>query len=154
MNNTPNRPLHLVLDTNVVLDWLVFRDTAVDSLRDAVDSFQAVVLSHKFAHDELQRVLGYRQFALGLEQQQSVMDAYLRQTQQALDTNVELMSLPERFPRCEDADDQPFLALCFHSRADALITRDKALLVLRRDCLHFGVRIMDYSEMQTLLLAE
>ena len=142
--------LRLVLDTNVVLDWLLFNDAALDSLRHAIDSQQATILTHHFACDEFARVLTYPQLALDTQRQRALMDSYLQRTQLAAldaDFGIDNLQLPDLFPQCRDADDQPFLALCFHTQADALITRDKALLSLRKRCRRFAVRIMDYREL-------
>ena len=40
-----DRPLKLVLDTNVVIDWLVFDDPFMDPLREGVRDAQLVVLT-------------------------------------------------------------------------------------------------------------
>jgi hypothetical protein len=39
-------PLKLVLDTNVVLDWLVFNDPALASLTATVQDGDAILLTH------------------------------------------------------------------------------------------------------------
>jgi uncharacterized protein len=59
--------------------------------------------------------------------------------------------LPPNFPVCKDLDDQPFLALAYHAQADALVTRDKALLALRKRARKFGVIIVDVRQLPALL---
>jgi predicted nucleic acid-binding protein len=54
----------------------------------------------------------------------------------------ETLLLPSNFPRCRDGDDQPFLALAYHARAEGLLTKDKAILKLRKKVRKFGVSIL------------
>lgn len=146
--------LKLVLDTNIVLDWLLFNDANLDSLRRQLAEQRAVVLTHDFAIQELQRVLTYPQFQLSSDRQHQLLESYRQQTRQAVapaDFNTEHLLLPEGFPRCRDADDQPFLALCLHARADALVTKDKALLKLRKRAQKYGVALLDVPALASRL---
>jgi predicted nucleic acid-binding protein len=54
--------------------------------------------------------------------------------------------LPAGFPRCLDTDDQHFLALAYHARADALLTKDSQLLRLKKRAARFGVTILSPTE--------
>ena len=49
----------LVLDTNVWLDWLVFRDPGVEPLKSAVAAGHAEILIDEACEAELARVLAY-----------------------------------------------------------------------------------------------
>ena len=51
--------MRLVLDTNVWLDWLVFRDAEVAPLRAAVEQGRARVFIDAACEAELARVLAY-----------------------------------------------------------------------------------------------
>ncbi|MBB6093975.1 putative PIN family toxin of toxin-antitoxin system [Povalibacter uvarum] len=135
----------LVLDTNVVLDCLVFRDPATRDLMTAIEARQVQVIVHQLAIDELERVLTYSQFRLAADAQRLVLDRYLAAaTQMEMPTGFsrEALLLPPGFPPCRDTDDEPFLALAYHARADGLVTKDKAVLKLRRKAMKFGVRIL------------
>ena len=50
-------PVRLVLDTNVVLDWLVFRDPASHRLGQAIGAGQACWLANEAMRHELEHVL-------------------------------------------------------------------------------------------------
>ena len=54
--------------------------------------------------------------------------------------------LPADFPRCRDADDQHFLALAYHAKADGLLTKDRELLRLKKRAARFGVTIVSPKE--------
>ncbi len=136
--------LKLVLDTNVVLDWLVFNDPSTEVLSDLQQAAQVVLLTHEPALAELRRVLNYPEFKLDSTKQQFILARYQTLTTRAnLPDHFSLqdLQLPPGFPTCKDPDDQHFLALAFHSQADALISKDKALLALRKRAAKFGVKI-------------
>ena len=141
----------LVLDTNVVLDCFVFDDSDARNLQSALNTGRAQALVHTYTIAELQRVLGYAQCRLSEAQQKEALDRYLsKATYAELPANfgTDNLLLPPTFPRCRDADDQPFIALAYHAAADALVTKDKALLRLRRKAKKFDVTILRPSELQ------
>jgi len=144
------RPSRLVLDTNIVLDCLVFRDAATCDLMAAIEARRVQPLVHQYALDELERVLAYPQCRLAVTEQRQVLDRYLAAV-------VELsmpdgfsrddLLLPPGFPRCRDRDDEPFLALAYHARADGLVTKDKAVLKLLKKARRFGVAILALADL-------
>jgi putative PIN family toxin of toxin-antitoxin system len=141
---TPH-PSRLVLDTNIVLDCLVFRDSAMRELSAAIEAQRVQILVHQYALDELERVLAYPQCRLAMTEQQQVLQRYLTTATVAPmpdGFSRDDLLLPPGFPRCRDRDDEPFLALAYHARADGLITKDKAVLKLRRKARRFGVAIL------------
>jgi len=121
-------PLRLVLDTNIVLDLLHFRDASAAPLRDALQSGGAVSFVDAACRDELERVLHYPQFGLAEGERQRILAEYAAMAQ--------LLPRPAddrpALPRCSDPDDQKFLELAQAARADLLVTKDKALLRLAR----------------------
>jgi putative PIN family toxin of toxin-antitoxin system len=152
VNQPPFRPFpRFVLDTNVVLDCFVFDDRDARSLRSLLDAGHAEALVHAYTIAELQRVLGYAPCRLSEAQQKEALDRYIsKASHPPLPDNfaTDNLLLPPTFPRCRDADDQPFLALAYHAAADALVTKDKALLKLRRKAKKFDVTILRPSELQ------
>src|SRR5689334_8813765 len=145
--------LKLVLDTNVVLDWLVFEDASVEALRRGVADRRITIVTYELALEELRRVLGYPQLKLDRAKQIAVFDAY--RATAALATvpqgySPAQLMLPTGFPRCRDPDDDHFLALTHHAAADALVSKDKALLKLRKRARKFGVTIVDVRQLNEL----
>lgn len=142
--------MNLVLDTNVVLDWLVFDNPYMTPLRDSIREKTITLFAHSPAIAELQRVLGYKQLKLTVARQAELLVTYQACTSIPLlpqTFSLESLLLPAGFPRCRDADDQHFLALAFHSNADALVSRDKAVLKLMKRASNFGVRILDVPQL-------
>lgn len=135
----------IVLDTNVVLDWLHFEDSSTEALDKSIAANRLTVLANELTADELRRVLAYSKLNIEPERQASILSRYLELTKiVAMPANFarDKLLLPDRFPRCADADDQHFLALTFHAKAAALVTKDKALLKLHRKMQRFGLRIV------------
>ncbi len=146
--------IKLVLDTNVVLDWLVFDDPFMNPLRDGLHDQRLVLLTHQPAIDELQRVLGYQHLKLDVSRQTKVLAEYQASTSVAsmpINFSLQHLRLPQGFPRCADHDDEPFLALAFHTKADALVSRDKAVLQLSKRAQKFGVNILDVQQLMAML---
>lgn len=141
--------LALVLDTNVVLDWLVFRDSTVEGLRTAVEQRRITIITHAAAIEELRRVLAYPQCKLSAVDQEALLNRYRTSCHEpALPTGftLENLLLPAGFPSCRDADDQHFLALAYHAKADGLLTKDRQVLKLRKRAARFGVTIASPKE--------
>ncbi|MBI2305827.1 MAG: putative toxin-antitoxin system toxin component, PIN family [Rhodocyclales bacterium] len=122
--------MKLVLDTNVVLELLYWRDPRSEPLGRALAAGRARCFTDAACLGELERVLGYPQFALDAAAQQALHAAY-----RALATGVDTL-LPDAalaaLPRCRDTDDQKFMELALRCGADLLVTRDKELLRLAR----------------------
>lgn len=118
----------LVIDTNVLVSALVFRDSRHLPLRDAWQARTLTPLLSTGTYDELRRVLGYPMFKLDPER----INAGLA----ALDPYIEWVTIDEAraatLRRCSDRDDQKFLATALCGNADALLTYDRALLKMRR----------------------
>jgi putative PIN family toxin of toxin-antitoxin system len=144
--------LTVVLDTNVVLDWLVFRDAEMDSLRQALEQRRVRVVTHAAAIDELRRVLAYPQCQLCAADQEQLLNRYCLFAHEAsLPPSFELgnLLLPDGFPRCRDPDDQHFLALAYHAKVDGLVSKDRELLRLKKRAARFGVTVASPKEFST-----
>lgn len=128
-------PTVLVLDTNVVLDCLHFRDPAALPLWRALTSGQCRCLADDYALAELRRVLAYPEFALNIAAQESFWSQY-----RELAEPCSVAGFCRKLPRCRDPDDQPFLVLAAAGAADLLVSKDRALLEMnRRGTLGFAI---------------
>jgi predicted nucleic acid-binding protein len=132
IRSIPPGPL-LVLDTNVVLDWVAFDDPRVQPVAAAIERGTLPLVSNAACVQELRRALAYAQVKLDAPAQALALARYLARARMferpAAAEEAEL-------PLCEDADDQKFLELAWHARASHLVTRDKALLKLARRLAH------------------
>ncbi len=123
-----NRPL-LVIDTNVVLDLLHFDDAVARPLRLALEAGRVRCVASAPTLDELQRVLAYPEFDLDAVRQ-AVLFARYRALSEAAQTVEGCAGLP----RCSDPDDQKFIELAAAVGAQGLVSKDRAVLKLRRRC--------------------
>ena len=67
--------------------------------------------------------------------------------------SLKSLMLPGGFPRCRDRDDEHFLALAYHARADALVSRDNAVYGLKVRAAKFGVNILNVPQLMEFLAA-
>lgn len=142
-------PLRWVLDTNVVIDWLMFNDPYMNPLRERVVDGRVVVLTHQPSINELKRVLAYRQLKLDTAHQAEIFNRYLSLTTEvALPDGASLKNLmtPGGFPRCRDRDDEHFIALAYHQKADALVSRDNAVFGMKSRVAKFGLTILNVQQ--------
>ncbi len=119
-----NTPI-IVIDTNVVLEALLFDDARAAGLRAALERGTWRWLATAPMRDEFEQVA-----------QRPVLRRWkpdpqgLRRAFNALATLVD--PAPRSALRCSDADDQMFIDLALARGARWLLTRDRALLALRR----------------------
>lgn len=144
MSHAPNRlggaeaaPRRAVLDTQVVLDWLVFRDVGVESLAHALENGSLRWLTCQAMRDELEHVLNR-----GVAADWKPDRATISQTVGRLALNLEAGTPPGTPLRCSDADDQMFIDLALADGAQWLFTRDRALLRLARRARERGVIVL------------
>ncbi|MDA8107237.1 MAG: putative toxin-antitoxin system toxin component, PIN family [Betaproteobacteria bacterium] len=122
--------LRLALDTNVWLDWLVFDDPAVAPLRTAVASGAAEVTIDAACEAELERVLARPLGKWTLAE--GAQAARLAECRRVAHRLAQGAAPAGALPACRDPHDQKFLQLALAARADALVTKDRALLELAR----------------------
>jgi uncharacterized protein len=116
----------VVLDTNTVLDWLVFDDPGARAVGAAVLDGALVWHASARMHDELAHVLARPGWTeRGVVAEATVLRARALSVRQLEPSAVGPL-------RCRDPDDQVFLDLAIHLRARWLFTRDKDLLSLAR----------------------
>jgi predicted nucleic acid-binding protein len=131
-------PLDLVLDTNVVLDWLAFGHPVGAPLGEALASGRCRWLRTRAMRDEFARVItreSLRRWAIVAGTVLAAFDAL------GVDAGTPPpLGAAERL-RCSDPDDQPFIDLAIARRAHALLTRDRAVLRLASRARRFGVLI-------------
>lgn len=139
--------MRLILDTHVWLDWLVFRDRRLAMLIDAIEAGQVRVLATEAMLQEFAAVITRPIFALDAVQRAAAAETQRKRVQAC-------QPAPDCRLACTDRNDQMFIDLAVAHRADWLLSRDKALLRLRRQAQgRFGVRI-DTPERWLALNAE
>ena len=130
----PDAPA-VVIDTNVVLDLLLFRDTRADGLRRALAAGRLRWLATPAMRDELEQVLGRPQLQAWRPDVQALLGSF--------DEQMTLVAPAPATPllRCRDGADRMFVDLALAGRARWLISRDRDVLALRRRALALGLAI-------------
>jgi len=130
-----------------VLDLLHFDDATARPLRLALEDGRVRCVVTDATLDEWRRVLGYPEFCLDAVQQAALFARYQALTTK-LDKREGMFDAPckatpihdgqepawGRMPRCSDPDDQKFLDLAAASGAQGLVSKDRAVLKVRRRC--------------------
>ncbi len=127
----------LVLDTNVWLDWLVFRDPGVEPLKSAVAAGHAEILIDEACEAELARVLAYDLGKHSIDP--AVQAECLTECKRISRLIPRAAGDCAELPRCADPGDQIFLEAALAARADFLVTKDRELLALGRRPLPFRI---------------
>lgn len=127
--------LLVVLDTNVVLDLLVFDDPGAQELKAGLARGALRWITTSAMREELERVLAYPQLASQLAGRGLDPGAVLA----AFDGQVSLVAAPPRCAvACSDSDDQQFIDLAVQHRC-LLLSKDAAVLSLKKRLALFGV---------------
>ena len=131
----------VILDTNVVLDWLLFDDPFGRVIGAAVMAGDVPWIGTAAMLEELATVL----LRPGLERWQHRVDTTLSTARARCTLAEEPWATTPATPQCSDLDDQKFIDLAVARRARWLITRDRALLRLARPARAFGVAVLTPS---------
>jgi len=129
----------IVIDTQVVMDWLVFRDARVQALTAAVTSGALRWLVAPAMRDEIRHVLG-RGIAAAYAPDLAFIEAQFDAHALAVET-INPQPLAGRLV-CRDPDDQKFIDLALATQARWLISRDKAVLALAKRARLKGLTIL------------
>ena len=137
----------LVLDTNVILDLLVFRDPTTEPIRLLLDAKLVDAVRSETSMLELVDVIQRPLFKLSREAQEIVLQTWKSNSRMLENNAIE----PAPFI-CRDTDDQVFLDMAYSIRPALLLSKDLWVLELRASAKHHGVEISNqYDRLQTLL---
>ena len=140
----------VVIDTNVVLDWLVFRNPGCVPFVKALVSGQLRWLATAAMREELGHVLARDVAAVWNADHDAVWSAWDRH---ATEVPAVVANGAVSRVRCTDADDQKFIDLALGHPARWLLSRDRAVLKLARRSREFGVEIVTPERWAALQLA-
>jgi putative PIN family toxin of toxin-antitoxin system len=128
--------MQLVLDTNIVLDLLVFADPKVQSLSQGLGAGELRWLATAEMREELARVLRYPKLAERLASVRGSEAAVLAR----FDLQARLVQAPPKASvTCGDPDDQKFIDLAVAHRC-TLLSKDREVLRMRKRLERLEVR--------------
>jgi putative PIN family toxin of toxin-antitoxin system len=131
-----DKPPKIVIDTQVIMDWLVFGDARVAPLAAAIEAGRALWIGREPMLAELRHVLGRGVAAAWQPDLVRIEQAFAAHCRMVVAEPAPAVRLV-----CRDPDDQQFIDLALAERADWLLSRDKAVLALRKRALTFGLII-------------
>lgn len=132
------QPVEVVLDTNVVLDWLAFDHPVGRAMAPLLASGACQWIATRAMRDELAHVIVRESLArwrIDPGQVWMHWEAHVCEHDAPA-----LLGAHERLV-CTDPDDQKFIDLAIARRAQALLTRDRAVLKLAARARRLGVAI-------------
>lgn len=125
----------IVIDTNVVLDLLVFSDPATPPLKEALAAGRLRWIATPVMREELVRVLAYPHLVARMDYYTVSADDVLA----GFDRQAQIVDVAPRAAMvCKDPDDQKFIDLAVAHQA-ILLSKDHAVLKLRKRLLLAGV---------------
>ena len=132
-------PKLIVIDSQSLFDWMVFRNPACNRWGEILDgvSWEWIFTSEMKAEFDFVAAKGFgERWPVDANALASTWTRHARE----VETPPPLA--PTARLHCTDADDQKFIDLAVAARAHTLVTRDKALLRLARKALErHGVRV-------------
>ncbi len=127
----------VILDTNVVLDLLVFQDPRTDRLRHSLQQQEIHFIYSPEIFLEYRNVIARPQFAQSLAQQQRILATW-----------QELACLMPSPPSCNfccaDQNDQMFIDLAYYYRPCMLLSKDIKIIQMHKRMHMEGVEIQTY----------
>jgi putative PIN family toxin of toxin-antitoxin system len=126
----------LVLDTNVILDLLVFKDPSTEPIRLLLDAGLVDAVRSEASMLELVDVIQRPIFKLSQQEQEIILLVWESLTRLLENTAIE--SAPFI---CRDTDDQIFLDMAYSIRPAVLFSKDLRVLELRVSAKGHGVEI-------------
>ncbi len=134
----------LVLDTNVILDLLVFKDPSTKPIRLLLDAKLVDAVRSEASMLELIDVIQRPSFKLSEEQQQAILKSW-----ESSSRLLDVVLIAQAPFTCRDLDDQVFLDMAYSLRPALLLSKDLRVLELQAIAKHHGVEIsQDYERVQ------
>lgn len=131
------RPI-VILDTNALLDWRVFKDPSAHPVAEALAEGRVRWLASPAMQVEWNHVWPRAVFARWQPEPALTETVF---------AHAQMVEEPPRGPlRCTDPDDQVFIDLALHVGARWLFTKDAALLKLAKRARQRGVQVTSLQQ--------
>ena len=117
----------VILDTNILLDILVFDDQRAHPLRAALSNQELDALVTDETLDELIDVISRPQFSLDKQKQAEILLQWRIWSRLVKQSDLQIAPW-----KCKDRDDQVFINLAFSFKPSTLISKDKLVLKLAK----------------------
>jgi putative PIN family toxin of toxin-antitoxin system len=137
----------LVLDTNIILDLLVFKDPSAEPIQLLLDAKLVDAVRSEASMLELIDVIQRPAFKLSQEEQERILQIW--ESSARLMENAAIESAPFT---CRDPNDQVFINMAYSLRPALLLSKDLRVLELQAIAKQHGVEIsQDYERVRQFL---
>ncbi len=137
LDTVDTRPI-VIMDTNALLDWRVFKDPAAHPVAQAIEAGTVRWLASPSMEQEWHQVWPRSYLKHWAPDPMLTLTVF---------GHAEFVDEPPRGPcRCKDPDDQVFIDLALHVGARWLFTKDAALLKLARRARLQGTGVMSLQK--------
>ena len=126
----------VVLDTNILLDVLVFDDSRAHPLRAALIAGGLDAVATEKTLSEFLDVIGREQFSLSQEKQNEIISQWQAWSRLINDDVLDVAPW-----KCKDRDDQVFINLAYTLKPAMLISKDKLVLKIAKRAQKDGIVI-------------
>lgn len=134
-----DKPVRLVIDTNVWLDIAVFDDPRTRTIGACLAAGAARAIAFPSMLNELALVLDYAHIRPRVADPNALLARVTEWVDLLAPPDASAAALLKTLPICRDPDDQKFLEAALIGHADWLISKDKALLKLARKVRGFQI---------------
>lgn len=137
LNSSQIKPVYLVVDTNIILDLLVYQNPQTSLLKQCLESKKIVLLLTQAMLNELDFVLQRAPILAVLAK----FNGTVLELKENLHHFAQLCEVADRAPwRCKDKSDQMFIDLAWAHQTH-LLSKDKAVLSLNKKFKSRGIFI-------------
>lgn len=140
----------VVIDTNVILDLIFWKDPAASDLMHAMDEGLVTPLRDRESMIELAEVLSRPHFLASEAAAVSAVAAWCARTTPVDEDRVSEAGHTITV-RCRDPLDQKFLVLALAGRSPLLVTKDKLVLKAGKKMGRYGTRAVRPEDVKTAL---
>jgi len=134
MNCNFNTPVKL--DTNILLDLIIFKDISVEKLQVLFEKNKIYFLFSSETVDEFKRVINYEKFKFS----ESQKNKFIKELNHLIgNTNVFDLNIRKLPVIVKDPDDHKFIELAYHTKTQYLLTKDNDLLKIKKKLINYGI---------------
>ena len=131
-----NNSIPVILDTNILLDLIVFKDISVEKLHVLFEKNKIYFLFSIETVNEFKRVINYKKFKFSETQKNKFIEElnYLIGNTDVFDLNISELPVIIR-----DPDDHKFIELAYQTKTKYLLTKDNDLLKIKKKLIDYGI---------------
>ena len=131
-----NNNIPVILDTNILLDLIIFKDISVEKLQVLFEKNKIYFLFSIETVNEFKRVINYEKFKFSEIQKNKFIKElnYLIGNTDVFDLNISELPVIVR-----DPDDHKFIELAYQTKTKYLLTKDNDLLKIKKKLIDYGI---------------